>query len=184
MRRVRNKRERRTEVGLRNIVSGLFGEWNPRLMPRYFFWGVRSMYYKTAERADVSKQNYTVCPRHWYVDATFSCRECGKEFVFTAAEQRFWYEDKQFYVDSCPKICIICRRAERTRLELRRRYDALIAEALQQCPDEKKQEAIALICEIEATEEILPERMKENRKRLLKQLRSAEGGTADKTSPT
>jgi len=169
-------------VNLRDIASGLFGESNPRLMPRHFFWDVRNMDYKTAERADILKQNYTVCPRHWYINATFICRDCGKEFVFTASEQRFWYEEKQFYVDSCPKTCTTCRRSERTRLELRRRYDTVIADALGKCADEKKQEAIALICEIEATEESIPERMKENRTRLLKQLGNGESGTTVETS--
>lgn len=170
-------------MNLRDLVSGLFGESNPRLMPRHFFWEVRSMNYKTAQKADISKQNYTVCPRHWYVDATFVCRDCGQEFVFTASEQRFWYEEKQFYVDSCPKSCVACRQAERTRVELRRRYDATIAEALDNGGLDIKQKAVDLICEIEATEESLPERMQENRTRLLKQLGKRAGGTTDTTSP-
>lgn len=140
------------------------------------------MNYKTAQKADISKQNYTVCPRYWYVDATFICRECGQEFVFTASEQRFWYEEKQFYVDSSPKSCVKCRRAERTRLELRRRYDATIAEALEDNALGKKQEVVDLICEIEATEESLPDRMQENRTRLLRQLGKQTGGTAGPTS--
>ncbi len=169
-------------MNLRDLVSGLFGESNPRLMPRNFFWEARSMDYKAAQKADISKQNYTVCPRHWYVDATFICRDCGQEFVFTASEQHFWYEEKQFYVDSCPRSCVTCRREERTRVELRRRYDQIIAEALGNCLPENKQEAVGLICEIEATEESFPARMQENRTRLLKQLEKRAGGTADPTA--
>lgn len=167
-----------------DYLSNLFGRGNPRQMPRHFFWDVRSMDYKTAVRADISKQNYTVCPRHWYVNATFICRDCGQEFVFTASEQRFWYEEKHFYVDSCPKSCVVCRQAERTRIEHRRRYDEIITEALGNCALERKQEAVDLICEIEATEESLPVRMQENRTGLLKQLAKRADGTADATSPT
>lgn len=137
------------------------------------------MDYKTSQKADISKQNYTVCPRHWYVDATFVCRDCGQEFVFKVSEQRFWYEERRFYVDSIPKACPNCRRAERTRVELRRRYDALITEALGECPDEKKREVITLICDLEAMEETIPERMKENRARLLKQLGQSDGRTVE-----
>ncbi len=170
-------------MNLRDLVSGLFGESDPRLMPTHFFLAARSMDYKTAQKADISKQNYTVCPRHWYVDATFACRDCNQEFVFTASEQRFWFEEKNFYVDSCPKTCGTCRRAERKRVELRRRYDAIISEALENSALEKKQEAVALICEIEVTEESLPDRMQENRIRLLRQLGKQADGVADQTSP-
>ena len=83
---------------------GLFGENNPKRMPSHLFFGSRRMDYSTAQRADISKQNYTVCPRHWYVDATFRCRDCRNEFVFTAAEQRFWYEDRRFWIGELPPI--------------------------------------------------------------------------------
>jgi hypothetical protein len=41
--------------------------------------------------------------------------DCGQRFVFAAAEQRFWYETLQFWVQSRPKRCIPCRRARRAR---------------------------------------------------------------------
>jgi hypothetical protein len=151
----------------------LFGEDNPKGMPAHFFFGVRHMDYATAQRADISKQHYTVCPRHWYVDATFVCRDCGREFVFTASEQRFWYEDRQFFVNSLPKRCVECRKADRTRLELRKRYDALIAKALGQCAVETKKQVVEIINELEAAEGQIPDRMLENRSRLYAELSKA-----------
>ena len=133
------------------------------------------MDYATAKRADVEKQNYTVCPRHWYIDAVFVCRDCGQEFVFSADEQFFWYEVKKFYVDSIPRRCAKCRKAERAKLELRKEYDAAIAEALGGgAKDELKRRMIEIVDELEAGEETIAERMKDNRERLRGQLKKRE----------
>ena len=148
----------------------LFGENNPKRMPAHLFFGSEWMDYSTAERTDVSKQNYTVCPRHWYVNAGFICRECGKEFVFTAKEQRFWYEDMHFWIDSLPTRCPACRKEQRTRVNLRKRYDELIATAIGRCPPELKKEVLAIINELEAAEDEIPERMKQHRATLCAQL--------------
>jgi hypothetical protein len=90
-----------------------------------------------------------------------------------ASEQRFWYEDKHFWIDSLPTRCVACRQEQRTRLELRKRYDALIASALGACPPEVKKEVVAIINELEAGEDEIPEKMKENRKVLYAQLAKA-----------
>ena len=148
----------------------LFGEKDPRGMPSHLFWTVSTLDYSTAQRADISKQNYTVCPRHWYVDAIFVCHDCRSEFVFSASEQKFWYEDKQFYVDSLPKRCATCRKAERSRLDLRKRYDALITTALGKSSPATKKEAVEIINELESSEDEIPERMQQHRTTLLAQL--------------
>jgi hypothetical protein len=158
-------------MNLAGFISNLFlGESNPKRMPKHLFFGARHLDYSTAERADISKQHYTICPRYWYVDATFMCSDCGREFVFSASEQKFWYEDKRFWIDSLPKRCVKCRKAERTRLELRKRYDALIGAALGQCSMELKKQVVQVINELEAAEGQIPERMMENRRRLYGQL--------------
>jgi len=107
-----------------------FGEDNPRDMPRYFFTGHTHLDYESAIRADVSRQDFTDAPRHWYMDATFRCVRCGEEFRFTAAEQKLWYEEFRFYVDSRPNECPPCRRELRALKSLRQDYDRDIAEAL------------------------------------------------------
>lgn len=45
-----------------------------------------------------------------FEDKTLVCRECGKEFVFTAGEQEF-YASKGLTND--PKRCKACRKPER-----------------------------------------------------------------------
>lgn len=155
------------------FISKIEGKEKPEEMPKHFFIGVRHMDYKTAQRADISKQHYTVVPRHWYVDATFICLDCGADFIYTANDQRFWYEDRQFFIDSLPKRCIRCRKADRTRLNLRKRYDALVTQALKQCPVQTKHELIEIIDELEMAGGEISEKMIENRSRLYAQLYKA-----------
>lgn len=98
-------------------VMDIFGSADARKMPPHFFTDAISIDYATAVRADISKQDYTVCPRHWYVNAVFKCVDCATEFLFSVQEQQFWYEDRRFYVDSYPKRCPDCRKKERLRKE-------------------------------------------------------------------
>ena len=46
-----------------------------------------------------------------YVDKTLTCRDCGKEFTFTAGEQEFY---GQRGLMNEPRRCIDCRQARRT----------------------------------------------------------------------
>ena len=160
-------------MNVSEFISNLHGDKDPKRMPKHLFRGARHLDYKTAERADISKQHCTVCPRHWYIDATFVCCDCDQEYIFTAGEQRFWYEDRGFFIDSLPKCCIRCRKAERTRLELHRRYDALIAGALSKSTSETKKEVVELIDALELAEGRIPERMIKNRSTLYAQLSRA-----------
>jgi len=45
-----------------------------------------------------------------FEDKTLVCRDCGKEFIFTASEQQF-YADKGFQNE--PGRCLECRRARK-----------------------------------------------------------------------
>lgn len=45
-------------------------------------------------------------------DKKITCRDCGKEFVFTVGEQEF-YRDKGF--DTDPVRCKDCRQAKKLR---------------------------------------------------------------------
>lgn len=70
-----------------------------------------------AIRGDVSKQIYCkLChvPRYYYVDAQRECVQCGKAFVFSAREQKYWYETLHFHFDSTAIRCAACRRLKRS----------------------------------------------------------------------
>lgn len=154
-----------------------FGINDPRDMPMHLFFGVVRMDYRTAVRANVEAQNCSICPRYWYIDATFACERCGDEFTFSAAEQRLWYETYRFWVDSIPKRCLACRRDARHAKVLRQEYDRDIATVLERGDRESRKRLAAIIdrlCEF-GTE--LPARVHDNRRRLAEQIARAESGS-------
>jgi hypothetical protein len=150
-----------------------FGRNNPREMPlHFFFWSLR-VDYSTAVRADVEKQNCSICPRYWYVDATFACRRCGAEFTFSAAEQRVWYEDYGFWVDSLPTHCLDCRRKLRELKGIRQEYDQNVARVLRTGDLEAKKRLASVIDQLYEIGGELPPRIHENRRRLAGQISKA-----------
>lgn len=52
------------------------------------------------------------------MDKTIVCKDCGKEFLFTEAEQAF-YKEKGF--DNEPVRCKDCRRAKKDRMNSNRK---------------------------------------------------------------
>ena len=52
--------------------------------------------------------------RYYYVDTPFTCKLCGKEEVWTAEQQRFWYEDCKGDPNAIAIHCHDCR-AKRKR---------------------------------------------------------------------
>ena len=67
----------------------------------------------------------------FYVDKPFVCRDCGKTEVWTATQQKWWYEVAKGNVESRAKLCSSCRRVERERrAEARRVHLEGMAEKL------------------------------------------------------
>ncbi|WP_318651935.1 zinc-ribbon domain-containing protein [Pseudomonas sp. PDM11] len=61
--------------------------------------------------------------RGWYQDLPFTCRDCGAEQIWTAAQQRWWYEVCKGQVFSTAVRCRACRLNKRIR-DGRERPDA------------------------------------------------------------
>lgn len=156
-------------------MSG-FGSDDPREMPEHFFYRSLRLNYQTAVRADTGKQNCSICPRHWYVEAIFPCARCGAEFSFNAAEQRAWYEDYGFWVDSLPRHCLACRRELRNLKAARQEYDQNVAHALQHGDLESRKRLAGVIDQLYEFGGELPPRINENRRRLANQIARAEEG--------
>jgi len=57
----------------------------------------------------------------FYFDVPFRCVDCGKEEVWTATQQKWWYEVAKGHVESTAIRCRPCRRRERERREQARR---------------------------------------------------------------
>jgi Probable zinc-ribbon domain len=147
-----------------------FGRDDPHEMPAHFFYRSVRVDYGSAVRATPERQNCSVCPRHWYVDMIFPCDRCGGEFAFTAAEQRVWYEEYGFWIDSLPKHCLECRRELRELKAARRDYDRWVEQALQTDDLELKNRLANVIDELYELGGELPARVNEKRRRLARQI--------------
>lgn len=90
-----------------------------------------------AVRGDVRKQNY--CPAHhtpkyFYVDEDRQCIQCGRDFIFQAQEQKYWYETLKFNFSSIPIRCLHCRRERRSDHALREQIARAKAEVRKMNP--------------------------------------------------
>jgi len=70
-----------------------------------------------ADRSVLEQYNntYGVLPA-FYVARPFTCRDCGAEELWTAKQQKWWYEVVHGHIDSRAVRCLACRRARRERL--------------------------------------------------------------------
>lgn len=53
--------------------------------------------------------------RGYYLDVAFRCATCGRSEVWTAAQQKWWYEVAKGFAYSTAKLCRPCRRLEQAR---------------------------------------------------------------------
>lgn len=91
-----------------------------------------------AVRGNVHKQllcSMSDVPRYFYVDESKTCVQCGKTFVFAAAEQKYWYETLGFRFESVAIRCIPCRRRRRSERALRGQIEAA-RKGLRDAPDD------------------------------------------------
>lgn len=75
-----------------------------------------------AVRGNVRNQVFcSAChvPKYFYVDEERKCVQCGENFTFRAAEQKYWYENLKFHFSSVPVRCLRCRRLRRSQHALR-----------------------------------------------------------------
>jgi hypothetical protein len=63
---------------------------------------------------DVWKFSYRF-PDGFYQDRTFICKDCGSKEIWTAWQQKWWFEQMQGNPDSGPARCRACRIKERQR---------------------------------------------------------------------
>ncbi len=68
-----------------------------------------------ADQAKLVHDN-TYGPRpRFYVDQPFTCIDCGKQEVWTAADQKWWYEEAEGKIATRANRCLACRRKRRLR---------------------------------------------------------------------
>ncbi len=79
----------------------------------------------TAIVADISRQTPATVPVTHYFDVSRKCRDCGRAFIFFADEQRHWYEELGFPLESDCVRCFPCRKREHGIALARERYEEL-----------------------------------------------------------
>lgn len=79
-----------------------------------------------AVRGNIKSQSFCrMChvPRYFYINQDKTCVQCGKDFVFSAKEQKYWYESLKFHFDSTAIRCPKCRRTQRNVKALNRQLE-------------------------------------------------------------
>ncbi|MEM8816748.1 MAG: zinc-ribbon domain containing protein [Pseudomonadota bacterium] len=49
----------------------------------------------------------------FYIDKPFSCRNCGKEEIWKAESQKWYYEEAKGHIDATAVECHECRKAKK-----------------------------------------------------------------------
>ena len=77
-----------------------------------------------AVRADASQlahnNTYGALPQ-FYLDRVITCRQCGKEEVWSAERQKWWYEVAKGNINTQAVLCRACRTIEKERRSEARR---------------------------------------------------------------
>jgi hypothetical protein len=79
-------------------------------------------------KANLSKQapNNSYLPPLHYEDVDFTCRDCGAKCVWTAEQQRLWYEEWGGPIQSTAIRCRACRqRVRREKIEQKKHMEAM-----------------------------------------------------------
>jgi hypothetical protein len=79
----------------------------------------------TAVAADLSRQSRATVQVTHYFDIDRICRDCRRPFIFFALEQKHWYEELGFGLESDCVRCAPCRKVEQGLARLRQRYEDL-----------------------------------------------------------
>lgn len=79
----------------------------------------------TAIVANLSRQTPATVPVTHYFDLERECRDCKRAFIFFAQEQKHWYEELGFGLDSDCVRCVNCRKKQQGIARQREMYESL-----------------------------------------------------------
>jgi len=57
----------------------------------------------------------------YYRDTWFACKDCGERDLWTAKQQKRWYEEQGGEIEAVAVRCRVCRRKEKSRREIARK---------------------------------------------------------------
>jgi hypothetical protein len=93
----------------------------------------------TAIPADRTRQTAAVVPVTHYFDVDRMCLDCARRFIFFAEEQRHWYEELGFGLESDCVRCVDCRKRQQGLAQKRQRYEDLFHK-----PDRTGEESVEM----------------------------------------
>ena len=76
------------------------------------------------EESKLNMGNTYSSPPDYYYDVEFTCVDCGIEQTWTAAQQKWWYEDAGGYFFAGAIRCRPCRQKEQDRKNEARKTQA------------------------------------------------------------
>lgn len=79
----------------------------------------------TAVVADLARQTPATVPVTHYFDLEHKCCDCGRPYIFFAEEQKYWYEELGFGLDSGCVRCVDCRKQQQSIAQKRELYESL-----------------------------------------------------------
>jgi hypothetical protein len=93
------------------------GRWDPRFCTKEVYDGLMTQMPKGAMPADQTRHadNGSYNPKLWYVDYEFACVDCGCHDVWTAEQQKWWYEEAKGPIQSRAVRCRGCREGLRAK---------------------------------------------------------------------
>lgn len=117
---MKSGKQRRAEIRARRLQRAVAAAGlDPRMAPPSPLLGT-----VMADAAQLAHNNtYGLLPL-FYVDRAFVCRDCGVQEVWTAKQQKWWYEVAKGHIDSTAVRCRRCRRIEQARVAEARRVSA------------------------------------------------------------
>ena len=68
-----------------------------------------------ADASELAHNNTNSPLPRFYVDKVVTCRECGKEEVWPADRQKWWYEVAKGDINTQAVLCRACRKADKDR---------------------------------------------------------------------
>jgi len=97
----------------RKLPSAAFNAYDVRRIP------------DTAILADLTRQTPAMVAVTHYFDLDRVCIDCDRRFIFFAAEQKHWYEELGFGLESECVRCVDCRKREQGLTQTAQRYEEL-----------------------------------------------------------
>jgi Probable zinc-ribbon domain len=89
-------------------------------------WNGNRLIPNTAVLADLTRQTPATVQVTHYFDLERECNDCKRLFIFFAEEQKYWYEELGFGLDSLCTRCIDCRKKQQAIAQQRKIYESLI----------------------------------------------------------